>query len=379
MSVESKIKELLERVNAKANLDEAEQMGAGSVSKDSSIKAQNSGDSSSPKQGNSEDASYEEREENQPNQGAVAAKSVSKSPVPQGSGAGATPNFHTMGDARTVVNQASSTGNKMVAEEEEEEISTEDSTDEVIVEPVKVDLSPIFGDDLSEDFKNKATAIFEAAVIARVNAEMDAITTQLQEKFDAQLEEAKDQLVEKVDSYLNYVVENWMEENELALENGLRTEIAEDFISGLKVLFKESYIEVPEEKYDVLGELQAKVDSLETKLDESMKDNIDLSKEISDLKRESVFEDISKDLADTEVAKFKKLLEGVDFENESLYKEKLLVIKENYFPKNASVNSPSVVEQKTLTEGADEPVQQLDESSSVSVYAKALSRTIKRN
>lgn len=375
MSVESKIKELLERVNAKANLDEAEQMGAGSVSKDSSIKAQNSGDSSQPKQGNSEDASYEEREESQPNQGAVAAKSVSKSPVPQNSGPGAAPNFTTVAQQpASTVNMSASAGNRMVAEDSEEE-----ETAETIAEPAKIDLSPIFGEDLSEEFKEKATAIFEAAVIARVNAEMESITTQLQEKFDSQLEEAKDQIVEKVDSYLNYVVENWMEENELALENGIRTEIAEDFISGLKTLFKESFIEVPEEKYDVLGELQAKVDSLQGKLDESIKDNIDLSKEISDLKRESVFEDISKDLADTEVAKFKKLLEGVDFENESLYKEKLLVIKENYFPKNASVNSPSVVEQKTLTEGADEPVQQLDESSSVSVYAKALSRTIKRN
>ncbi|NBO99997.1 MAG: hypothetical protein EBU90_07680 [Proteobacteria bacterium] len=378
MSVESKIKELLERVSAKANLDEAEQMGAGSVSKDSSIKAQNSGDSSSPKQGNSEDASYEERDENQPNQGAVAAKSVSKSPVPQGSGAGATPNFNTVGDPRSAVNQSSSAGNKMVAEEEEEESELE-NLEPTSVEVQKIDLSPIFGEGLSEEFKEKATAIFEAAVIARVNAEMEQVTVALQEQFDNQLAESIDQMVDKVDSYLNYVVENWMEENELALENGLRTEIAEDFITGLKTLFKESYIEVPEEKYDILGELQAKVDSLETKLDESMQSNIDLNKEISNLKRASVFEEVSKGLADTEIAKFDKLLEGVDFENETLYKEKLLVIRENYFPKGSSIDTPSVVEQKTLTEGSSEPIQQLDESSTVSVYAKALSRTIKRN
>ena len=378
MSVESKIKELLERVSAKANLDEAEQMGAGSVSKDSSIKAQNSGDSSSPKQGNSEDASYEERDENQPNQGAVAAKSVSKSPVPQGSGAGATPNFNTVGDPRSAVNQSSSAGNKMVAEEEKEESELE-NLEPTSVEVQKIDLSPIFGEGLSEEFKEKATAIFEAAVIARVNAEMEQVTVALQEQFDNQLAESIDQMVDKVDSYLNYVVENWMEENELALENGLRTEIAEDFITGLKTLFKESYIEVPEEKYDILGELQAKVDSLETKLDESMQSNIDLNKEISNLKRASVFEEVSKGLADTEIAKFDKLLEGVDFENETLYKEKLLVIRENYFPKGSSIDTPSVVEQKTLTEGSSEPIQQLDESSTVSVYAKALSRTIKRN
>lgn len=378
MSVESKIRDLLERANAKVNLDEAEQMGAGSVSKDSSIKAQNAGDSTKPRQGNSEDASYEERDENQPNQGSVAAKSVSKSPVPQHSGAGAAPNFTTVGDPRSAVNQASSAGNKMVAEEEEQEDETVEVTDSS-TEVQKIDLSPIFGEDLSEDFKQKATAIFEAAVIARVNAEMDSITAQLQEKFDAQLDEFKESIVEKVDSYLNYVVENWMQENELALENGLRTEIAEDFIMGMKTLFKEHYIDVPEEKYDVLGELQAKVDQLQSKLDESIESNIDLSKEVSSLKRNSVFEEVSKDLAETEAAKFSKLLEGVEFENETLYKEKLLVIKENYFPKNASVDSAAVADQKVLTESADEPVQQIDESSTVSVYAKALSRTIKRN
>jgi hypothetical protein len=241
-------------------------------------------------------------------------------------------------------------------------------------------LSPIFGDDLSEDFKAKATSIFEAAVIARVNSEMDKVASSLEEKYAEDVAEYKDGIVEKIDSYLNYVVENWMKENELALENGLRTEIAEDFMTGLKVLFKEHYIEVPEEKYDVIGELQAKAAELEAKLDEAIGSNVDLNKEVTSLKRQAVVEELSKDLADTEAAKLGKLLEGVDYENEDLYREKVSVIKDNYFPKNVVTEgtSQSVQAQHTLTEETDVPTEFTDGSSVVSTYAKALSRSIKR-
>jgi len=166
----------------------------------------------------------------------------------------------------------------------------------------------------------------------------------------------------------------------LALENGLRTEIAEDFMSGLKVLFKEHYIEVPEEKYDVIGELQAKAAELEAKLDEAIGNNVDLNKEVTSLKRQAVVEELSKDLADTEAAKLGKLLEGVDYENEDLYREKVSVIKDNYFPKNVVTEgtSQSVQAQQTLTEETDVPTEFTDGSSVVSAYAKALSRSIKR-
>jgi len=374
MSVESKIKELLQRVEAKASLDEAEQMGAGTVKKDTTLSPANPGDASSPMQGNSEKASYEERDEGEENQGAKAAKSVSKAPVPQGTGPGATPNFTTTADLTKVVNMSVSTGNKHVAEEEEvegEDVEQEDST-----EVEAIDLSPIFGDHLSEEFKEKAASIFEAAVIARVNAEMEKVTASLEEQYESEFIELKEGMVEKIDSYLNYVVEQWMDENKLAIENGLRTEIAEDFIQGLKSLFKEHYVEVPEEKYDVVGELQDKAEELEDKLNEAINTNIELNKEVIELKRLSILEHMSKDLADTEAAKLQKLVEGVAFDTEDLYIEKVAVIKENYFPKNKA--DTTTVNTQTLIEDSSSPVESVESSSTVQAYAKALSRTIKR-
>ena len=377
MSVESKIKQLLERVDAKSSLEEADAMGA-AKGKDTSIKAANGGDASPPKQGSSEDASYEERDEAEENQGAVAAKGINQNTIKMKGPVGAAPNFQTVGDATSAVNQPSSAGNVPVGEEEE--VDGDLIAEDEVQAPTAIDLSPIFGDDLSEDFKAKATSIFEAAVIARVNSEMDKVAASLEEKYAEDVAEYKDGIVEKIDSYLNYVVENWMKENELALENGLRTEIAEDFMSGLKVLFKEHYIEVPEEKYDVIGELQAKAAELEAKLDEAIGSNVDLNKEVTSLKRQAVVEELSKDLADTEAAKLGKLLEGVDYENEDLYREKVSVIKDNYFPKNAVTEgtSHSVQAQQTLTEETDVPTEFTDGSSVVSTYAKALSRSIKR-
>jgi hypothetical protein len=377
MSVESKIKQLLERVDAKSSLEEADAMGA-AKGKDTSIKAANGGDASSQKQGSSEDASYEERDEKEENQGAVAAKGINQNTIKMKAPVGAAPNFQTVGDPSSAVNQPGSAGNVPVGEEEE--VDGEVIAEDEVQAPAAIDLSPIFGDDLSEDFKAKATSIFEAAVIARVNSEMDKVAASLEEKYAEDVAEYKDGIVEKIDSYLNYVVENWMKENELALENGLRTEIAEDFMTGLKVLFKEHYIEVPEEKYDVIGELQAKAAELEAKLDEAIGSNVDLNKEVTSLKRQAVVEELSKDLADTEAAKLGKLLEGVDFENEDLYREKVSVIKDNYFPKNAVTESvsQSVQAQQTLTEETDVPTEFTAGSSVVSTYAKALSRSIKR-
>jgi hypothetical protein len=379
MSVESKIKQLLERVDAKSSLEEADAM-VPTKGKDSSIPAANSGDASSSKQGDSESASYDERDEKDENQGAIAAKGINQNTIKMKGPVGGTPDFKTVGDLSSAVNQPNSKGNVPVGEEEEidGEVIVEDEDE--IQDPAAIDLSPIFGDDLSEDFKARATSIFEAAVIARVNSEMDKVASSLEEKYAEDVAEYKDGIVEKIDSYLNYVVENWMKENELALENGLRTEIAEDFMTGLKVLFKEHYIEVPEEKYDVIGELQAKAAELEAKLDEAIGSNVDLNKEVTSLKRQAVVEELSKDLADTEAAKLGKLLEGVDYENEDLYREKVSVIKDNYFPKNAVTEgvSQSVQAQQTLTEETDVPTEFTAGSSVVSTYAKALSRSIKR-
>lgn len=389
MSVENKIKELLERVNVKASLEEAEMMGASGVSKDSSISPANSGDATNPKQGSSEDATYEVRDEKEANQGAQVSKGVKKNDIQMKAPVGDAPNFTTVGDPASAVNQPNSAGNKPMkeedetAEEQDTEVISEDETTEedakekeVVLEDETIDLSPIFGEDLSEEFRQKATSIFEAAVIARVNNEIERITTALEEKYSAEIVEYKDSIVEKVDSYLNYVVENWMEENQLAIENGLRTEIAEDFITGLKVLFKEHYIEVPEEKYDVIGELQSKVEDLEENLDVQLENNVNLNAEVSELKKQLIIKEMTDDLADTEVNKLGKLLEGVEFENDEIYREKVKVIKENYFP--ADAHKESVTSQQALIEETDQQAV-FSGNDVISSYAQALSRTIKRN
>lgn len=389
MSVENKIKELLERVNVKASLEEAEMMGASGVSKDSSISPANSGDATNPKQGSSEDATYEVRDEKEANQGAQVSKGVKKNDIQMKAPVGDAPNFTTVGDPASAVNQPNSAGNKPMkeedetAEEQDTEVISEDETTEedakekeVVLEDETIDLSPIFGEDLSEEFRQKATSIFEAAVIARVNNEIERITTALEEKYSAEIVEYKDNIVEKVDSYLNYVVENWMEENQLAIENGLRTEIAEDFITGLKVLFKEHYIEVPEEKYDVIGELQSKVEDLEENLDVQLENNVNLNAEVSELKKQLIIKEMTDDLADTEVNKLGKLLEGVEFENDEIYREKVKVIKENYFP--ADAHKESVTSQQALIEETDQQAV-FSGNDVISSYAQALSRTIKRN
>jgi len=363
MSVEQKIKDLLARSGAQ-QIDEAEEMGAASVKKDTSVKTAVAGDTSMPKQGSSQEASYDEREEDEENQGAKAAASIKPNNL-QAQGAGQAPNYTTVADATSVVNMQASSGNvaKEETETEEDQISEQPSVD------VKSELNAIFGEDLSEDFRNKATSIFEAAVIARVNSEMEKISEQLQEQKEAEVTELKEALVEKIDSFLNYVVEQWMQENELAVENGLRTEIAEDFIGGLKNLFQEHYIEVPEEKYNVLEQLNDKVASLEEQLNTIVEKNIELVKESSELKKDKILSEMSGDLADTETEKLSKLLEGISYESDELFREKVKVVKENYFPKIQTA-SP---EEQILSEEAP-----LDTSNdTIARYAQALSRAVK--
>ena len=374
MSVESKVKELLERVSIKTSQEVNE--GAGPMvptsGKDSTIKPANSGDAANPKQGDSESASHEDREEKDVNQGAITAKGISKNTIAMKGPVGDAPNFTTVKDLSTIPQ------NTGIHEDEEtddsaEVVSEEETTEESIVEPI--DLSPIFGEELSEDFRQKATSIFEAAVIARVNNEMEKVAASLEEKYAEEFLEYKESIVEKVDAYLNYVVENYLEENKLAVENGLRGEIAEDFMTGLKALFKEHYIEVPEEKYDVIGELQAKVTELEESLNGQVENNVGLNTSVTELKRKLIIKEMAKDLADTEVNKLTKLLEGVDFENEEIYKEKVSVIKENYFPRDAVIKETA---KQALTEETDTPASFTQSNDVVSAYANALSRTIKR-
>ena len=378
MSVESKVKELLEKVTAKTSVIEEE---AGPMvptkQKDSTIKAANSGDSSQPRQGDSQDASHEDREETAVNQGAITAKGISKNTIAMKGPVGQAPNFTTVKDLsqipqNTGIHEEEAEEENLEVVADEEQIEDEETT-ETTVEPI--DLSPIFGEDLSEDFREKATSIFEAAVIARVNNEMEKVSAALEEKYAEEFTEYKEGVVEKIDAYLNYVVENYLEENKLAVESGLRSEIAEDFMSGLKALFKEHYIEVPEEKYDVIGELQDKVTELEEGLNSQLENNVNLNTEVTDLRKKLIIKEMSKDLADTEANKLAKLLEGVEFDNADFYKEKVSVIKENYFPRDAIVNKETA-KQALIEETA--PTESYSGNDVVSTYAQALSRSIKR-
>jgi hypothetical protein len=204
------------------------------------------------------------------------------------------------------------------------------------------------GQELSDEFKEKATLVFEAAVTEKAKEQVEEISKELQEKFDKELETIHGELVEKIDSALNYFVEGWLEENKLAVETGIRTDIVENFITKLKDLFTESYIDVPEEKVEYVSEMEQKFVAMEEKLNEQVQKNIDLNAKIAGLVKESVFAHVAKDLAESESEKFKGLTESVDFVSESDYKEKLETLKENYFPKSSEKTEP-VVEQ-TLDE-----------------------------
>ena len=245
---------------------------------------------------------------------------------------------------------------------------------------VKDDMDALVGgEDLSEEFKTKAATIFETAVSAKVISEVNQRVEELEEQYVQEITEAKEEhkstMTEKVDGYLNYVVEEWMTENELAVEKGIRSELVEDFMTGLKTLFTEHYIDIPEEKVDLVDDLFGKVEDLEQKLDESINSNVEMKKELAEFKKEETLREVSKDLADTEKEKLGKLAEGIDFEDEQQYTEKLEVIKENYFP-------TSTTKTETITEEL-ENTEEEETSSDTSVdpvmshYVSALTRNNK--
>ena len=226
------------------------------------------------------------------------------------------------------------------------------------------------GEELSEEFKAKAATIFEAAVKSKTRDEVTRIHSDLTEEFASKVEAVAESLSDKVDTYLNYVVEEWTKENELAIERGLKGEIAEDFISGLKQLFEDHYIDVPDEKYDVLEAQSEKISELEDKVNSVMEANVALKQNNGELVRESVISEISEDLADTEIEKFKSLTEDVDFVDEESFKAKLSTLKESYFPK-------TVVEQKFDDENGG-TAQDIDTTEAMGAYMSAISRNQQR-
>ena len=206
---------------------------------------------------------------------------------------------------------------------------------------------------LSDEFKQKAETIFEAAINTKVNAEIDRLEEKYNEELAEEIESTKADLVEKVDNYLNYVVEGWMEENKLAIQNGLRTEIAEDFMGKLKNLFEESYIEVPEGKVDIVDELADQVEELEATVNESTQKAIDMAVELEGYKRDAIIREATKDLAETQVEKLKKLAENVDFEDEETFTQKVAQLKESYFAKTVNSQESEIEEDSPVVETSD--------------------------
>ena len=261
-------------------------------------------------------------------------------------------------------------------EDEEEMKEVKKLSKEELEINVKEDIDAMMGnEELSEEFKTKAATIFEAAVSAKVIEEVNNRIGVFEENYKKELKEAKEEhqnaMSEKVDGYLNYVVEEWMKENELAVEKGIRSELVEDFMTGLKNLFTEHYIDIPEEKVDLVDDLFEKVEELEQKLDESINDNVEVKKQLAEYKKEETLREVSEGLADTEKEKLKTLSDGVDFEDDEQYKEKIEVIKENYFPP-ATESQPQTITEEVVNNDSDEEEEKVDPA--MSLYVKAMKR-----
>lgn len=234
------------------------------------------------------------------------------------------------------------------------------------------DLNALIADEatLSEEFKDKAEIIFEAAIKSKLAEEIDRLEEKYNEELAEATESTKAELVEKVDSYLNYVVENWMEENKLAVQSGLRTEIAEKFMNSLKDLFTESYIEVPESKVDLVDELAEEVQSLEDQLNETTGKAISMQEELEAYKRDAIVREHASDLAETQVEKLKELVEDIDFESEETFAQKVQTVKESYFTKK-------VTESADIEEDTDDGDIAVDTTGTMAQYLSAIQKTNK--
>ena len=239
---------------------------------------------------------------------------------------------------------------------------------------IKADVDALVGDsDLSEEFKQKAATIFEAAIKAKVKEESQRLQGEYETKLKEDTETHKAELVEKVDSYLNYVVEEWMQENKIAIERGIKGEIAEDFIGGLKKLFEDHYIDVPDEKYNVLEDQASKIEDLEKKLNEEIEKNVKLNKDNGELKKEEIIKKSSEDLTDVEAEKFNKLAEEVEYANEEDFTTKVKTIKESYFGKKEEAKSNDI-DDVAVGDGSEQ-VDPADLTNSMAAYTAAISKT----
>ena len=268
---------------------------------------------------------------------------------------------------------------KNAAHDDDEEDEVDEVKKEAIEQRVKeVDVAEhvealVNGEgDLSEEFKRKAATVFEAAVKSKIRTEIVRLENEYEEKLKEDVQSATEEMTDKVDTYLNYVTEEWMKENELAIERGLKGEIAEDFISGLKQLFEDHYIDIPDEKYDVLEAQSEKISELESKLSETIEKNVSLKDNNATLVKEQVISEVSEDLADTEIEKFKSLIDDVDYSDEDSFREKLGTLKESYFPK-----TPISESTETVDDVETGTAQDIDLTPSMDAYMSAIGRTVK--
>mgnify|MGYP001433002302 FL=1 len=273
------------------------------------------------------------------------------------------------------IEEEEATTDEIVAEDEttedevvsEEEVTTEE---EVVAEyDVQEDIDALIaGEELSEEFQEKARTIFEAAINAKVAQIKEQLEAQYAEKFAEEVAAAKESLAERVDSYLEYVSDEWFEENALAVEAGLKTEMTESFLAGMKSLFEEHYVTIPEDKYDVLESMVEKLDDMETKLNEQIEKNITLNARLSESAADGILNDVSEGLASTQKEKLASLAESVEFESEDQYRGKLETLKESYFN---SKKESSTAKTETLSEGVDHAGGE-DYSASMAAYMRTL-------
>ena len=266
-----------------------------------------------------------------------------------------------------VVAEAETTEEEVVSEEEVTE------TEEVVAEySVEEDVNALLaGEELSEEFQEKARTIFETAINAKVAQIKEQLEAAYEEKFVEEVASAKESLAERVDSYLEYVADEWMSENQLAVEAGLKADMTESFLSGMKSLFEEHYVTIPEEKYNVFESMVEKLDDMETKLNEQIEKNITLNARLSESAADGILNDVSEGLAQTQKEKLASLAESVEFESEEQYRGKLETLKESYFTQK-NVSTPAKTE--TLSEGVDSAPASV--SGSMDAYLRALGSTL---
>ncbi len=270
-----------------------------------------------------------------------------------------------------VVSEEEATEEEVVEEEDEATYAEAPQLTEIDIEE---DVNALLGgEDLSEEFKEKARTIFEAALKSKIAEATEILEAQYAEKLEEGVAEARAELAERVDSYLEYVSDEWFTENALVIEHALKTEMTESFLSGMKSLFEEHYVQIPEEKYDVLESMVEKLDDMETKLNEQIEKNIALNSRLSESVADGVLDQVSEGLAQTQKEKLASLAESVEFESEEAYREKLNTLKESYFN---SKKESAAAKTETLSEGVDNAAPGDQHSGQMAAYLKMLGSTL---